>query len=441
MTSTLAISDLNDNPSSDRIFIVGGGIVGAALAFHLSNNATQTKKPQVVVLDRCLKKSLGSTGHAPGFVGQLNESSVLTKLAKDTVSEYLSIPNGFNTVGGLELATSHSGADALRRRREMALAAGLPAEIITPDAAASLAPDFVDPASVKIGLHFPSDGTANAQAITSYYLDQARVRGVDFLEADVTGFTKSDSNDAGVTKITTIQTAEGDINLSRSTVILASGIWTSSLTNPDRSTKAPITRVPIPIVPVAHPYTFTPPRPSRSGTPHPFVRWPDHHVYARDHGDRDGLGSYNHSPMQLDPADTAIGAWPSTFDQVLSDASSQLRNGDQFQVKGCEDCTDPWLAKKPFNGIFSVTPDNLPLAGKVPDVANLWLCAAIWVTTAAGTARLVSREILREAGTPSAPGDELLMEALSPARFQGIEPDVLALQALGKYNDIYNRKA
>ncbi|KAJ5871427.1 uncharacterized protein N7529_003780 [Penicillium soppii] len=435
MNSTLDIHSLNDNPSSHRIIIVGGGIVGAALAFHLSS----TKEHHVVLVDRCLEKSLGSTGHAPGFVGQLNESSVLTKLAKDTVLEYLSIPGGFSRVGGLELSSTPSGVEALRRRRDMALAADLPAEIITPEAAAALAPDFIDPDSVKIGLHFPSDGTANAQKITSYYFDQARARGVDFLEATVTGFTTS-RNDGKPTKMTAIQTAEGHINLEGSTVILATGIWTSSLTDPAHGAKAPITQLPIPIVPVAHPYTFTPSRPPRVGNAYPFVRWPDHHVYARDHGDRDGLGSYNHSPMQLNPIGTAIGTWPAEFDQVLSEATSHLKNGHDFHSRGCVDDSDPWLSKQPFNGIFSVTPDNLPLAGRVPDVANLWMCAAIWVTTAAGTAKLISREILRDIGSPSTPEDELLMNALSPARFQGIGTENLTLQALGKYNDIYNRK-
>jgi glycine/D-amino acid oxidase-like deaminating enzyme len=436
MRSTIDIPYLNDHPSSHRIIIVGGGIVGAALAFHLSSGTEY----HIVLIDRCLEKLLGSTGHAPGFVGQLNESSVLTKLAKDTVSEYLSIPGGFNPVGGLELSSTPSGVEALHRRRDMALAAGLPAEIVTPEAAASLAPDFINPDSVKIGLHFPSDGTANAQKITSYYFNQAQTRGVDFLEATVTGFTKTDVPDGHSTEMAAIQTAEGDINVQDNTVILATGIWTSSLTDPVHGAKASVTQFPIPIVPVAHPYTFTPPRTPRVGNAYPFVRWPDHHVYARDHGDRDGLGSYNHSPIQLNPMDTAIGTWPSGFDQVLSEATSNLKNGDDFHCQGVEGDLDPWLARKPFNGIFSVTPDNLSLAGRVPDVANLWMCAAIWVTTAAGTAKLVSREILRGNRSSSTPEDELLMDALSPARFQGIGPEILTLQALGKYNDIYNRK-
>jgi hypothetical protein len=68
------------------------------------------------------------------------------------------------------------------------------------------------------------------------------------------------------------------------------------------------------------------------------------------------------------------------------------------------------------------------------------MCAAIWVTTAAGTAKLISKEILREAASISTPEDKLLLDALNPARFQGIDTNKLAVQALGKYNDIYNRK-
>jgi glycine/D-amino acid oxidase-like deaminating enzyme len=438
MLPTLKIADLNDAPSSQRIFIVGGGIVGTSLAFQLSQ---KKKGHQIVLIDKCLEKPVGSTGHAPGFVGQLNESPVLTRLAKDTVSEYLSIPGGFNTVGGLELSSTASGVETLYRRRELAQAAGLSAEIITPEAAASLAPDFIDAETVKLGLHFSLDGTANAQVITSYYFDQARAQGVEFVEASVTGFSSTNGNDGQMAQITAIQTTKGDIDLQGSTVILATGIWTSLLTGTATSDKVPITEFPIPIVPVAHPYTFTPPRPLRAGIPYPFVRWLDHHVYARDHGDRDGMGSYDHAPLQLDPVDTAIGAWPTSFDKVLSEATLYLKNGDQFQVQGydTDKDSDAWVAKKPFNGIFSVTPDNLPLAGKVPDVDNLWICAAIWVTTAAGTAKLLSRKILGEAENSFISEDERLLQALSPARFRGIKAEILASQALGKYNDIYNR--
>ncbi|KAJ5134583.1 hypothetical protein N7526_005948 [Penicillium atrosanguineum] len=406
-----------------------GGIVGAALAFHLSKAKSDY---HIILVDKSLENLLGSTGHAPGFVGQLNESPVLTRLAKDTVQDYLSIPGGFETVGGLELSSTPSGLENLQRRQETARGFSLPAELLTPEAAASLAPDFIDAKSVRYCVHFPTDGTANAGIITSYYVDQARTRGVDFLEETVTGFATN--RDDGISNIATIKTTRGDINTEGSTVILATGIWTSSLIGNDNSL---VTQFPIPIVPVAHPYTFTSPRPRRVGTSYPFVRWlrPSHH------GDRDGLGTYDHPPMQLDPTGSAIGAWPSSFNQVLSDASSNLRNGTEFQVQGqSTHLGEPWVADKPFNGIFSVTPDNLPFAGRVPDVANLWLAAAIWVTTAAGTAKLLAREILGDSEHSTTPEDKALLDALNPARFQGIDADLLVRQSLSKYNDIYNRE-
>ncbi|KAJ5158155.1 uncharacterized protein N7500_007806 [Penicillium coprophilum] len=417
MPSTLNIEQLNANPSS-RIIIVGGGIVGAALAFHLSEAKSEN---HIILIDKSLETLLGSTGHAPGFVGQLNESPVLTRLAKDTVQDYLTIPGGFETVGGLELSSTPSGLEALERRQKTAQAAGLPAELITPEVAASLAPEFIDANSIKHCLHFASDGTANAGVITSYYVNQARARGVDFLEAAVTGFVTKKDNETS--KIATIKTASGDINSESSTVILATGIWTSSLISSD---KTPVTQLPIPIVPVAHPYTFTPPRARRVETMETEMV----------------LALMITPPMQLDPTESAIGAWPSSFDQVLSEAASHLKNKSEFLVQGQnKDPEEPYVADKPFNGIFSVTPDNLPFAGRVPDVKNLWLAAAIWVTTAAGTAKLLAREILGDSEHSTTSEDKALLDALNPARFQGLEAGLLLRQSLSKYNDIYNREA
>jgi glycine/D-amino acid oxidase-like deaminating enzyme len=261
---------------------------------------------------------------------------------------------------------------------------------------------------------------------------------VDFLEVDVTGFAR---NDGLAGEIEAIRTADGDINLTGSTVILATGIWTSSLTGgPDQDKEVSITKFPVPIIPVAHPYTFTPSRPARPGKAYPFVRWPEHHVYARDHGDHDGLGSYDHAPLELSPDQSAVGIWPSSFDKVLSEATSHLKNGGNFLVQGRQVDSDPFEAKKPFNGIFSVTPDNLPLAGRVSDVGNLWLCAAIWVTTAAGTAKLIAREVLRGSQDGISDSDVKVLKALDPARFQGVEEEVLTAQALERYNNIYNKE-
>lgn len=428
---SIDITTLNKTPSPNRIFIIGGGIVGSSLAYFLSKNSS-TNANEIILIDKCLDKLLGSTGHAPGFVGQLNESPVLTTLAKDTVSEYMKVPNGFDVVGGLELSATDDGVENLKKREQVARSSGLPAEILTPERAEFLAPDFIDAQSVKAGLLFGSDGTANAKVLTEFYIREAQAKGVKFVEGEVTGFKVADDADRNIESIHIRQgNVSEEIPLNGSRVILATGIWTSPLAKD-------IVPFPIPIVPVSHPYTFTSSRPRRSGRPYPFVRWLDHHVYARDHGECDGLGSYDHPPLRMSPEKTAIGDWPEDFKEVLIRATLNLKNGQQFLVQsqsGGED--EPADSKQPFNGIFAVTPDNLPLAGRI-GVSNLWLCAAIWVTTAAGTAKLISRQILGS-GQESFPGDEELLKALDPARFGDAEEAILEKQALDKYNDIYNR--
>ena len=97
--------------STESVIIVGAGIVGSALAYFLSKSPTHR---DITIVDRSFSSLLGSTGIAPGFVGQFNESEVLTRLAIDTVSEYTKIPGGFDRVGGLEIAFQSSGIDRLK---------------------------------------------------------------------------------------------------------------------------------------------------------------------------------------------------------------------------------------------------------------------------------------------------------------------------------------
>lgn len=416
--------------STPRIFIVGGGIVGSALAYFLSESLSDK---QVVVLDKSISSLVGSTSLAPGFVGLLNASTVLTRLAKDSVAEYSSIPGGFEAVGGLELASTPEGVKTLRERLGYAKQAGLPAEIVTAEDATCLAPDFVKPAEVKRGLYFPTSGTANPGVLTAHFKERAQRNGVLFVEVAVTGLEMDNGVIAG------ISTSKGPLRTASDTVVLATGIWTQQILSSTTSS-SPITHTPIPIIPVAHPYTYTSLRPRRQGRPYPFVRWPEHHVYARDHGNRDGLGSYSHTPTVALPTDFALGKWSTSFETVLAQAAQTcLRNSNAFITQNTPLSLSSDAGARPFNGIFAVTPDNLPFAGKAKATQNLWLCAAVWVTHAAGTARLLAREMARaERGEHVESGDAELLKALDPDRFKGADMESLTRQALERYNDIYN---
>ncbi|KAK9367191.1 Dimethylglycine oxidase [Lipomyces kononenkoae] len=416
MPALATITDVEDD-NAHRIIIIGAGIVGCALA---SNLAASGEK-DVLLIDRSFRDLLGSTGHAPGFVGQYNDSLFLSQLAKWSVEEYMSIPGAFQVVGGLELATTPVAAASLANRYKLAREAGIPAELVSCEKAVSMAPDLIKHEGLKSALFFQSDGTADAKVVTAYFRRIAEGHGARLLEADVQGLERCDE------VIHKLQTSRGVIQTASSQVIFATGVWTKSILSEISGTE------PFPVIPVAHPYGFTPRRDRRTGQPYPFVRWPEYHVYARDHGDRDGMGSYDHKPVWEEPGESAIGSWGPEFASVLAVASEKcLKNAQEFvTVERNPDAEQ-------FNGIFSVTPDNLPLAGKVQNVENMWLCTAVWVTHAAGTAKLISKRML---GVELTAAEAAVSRALDPNRFAGMEFQILAQQALGRYNDIYNSQA
>ncbi|KAH8429469.1 NAD(P)/FAD-dependent oxidoreductase [Aspergillus melleus] len=340
------------------VAIVGAGIVGSALAYFLSTSEDGKK---VVLIDRSFGPLKGSTGYAPGFVGQYNESNVLTQLAIDTVNEYTKIPGGIDIVGGLEIATSQNGVNRLRTRCAKAREAGLAAKMISSEEAVNLAPNLVKGGN-EAALHFAGDGAANAIGITAFYQKEAQANGVQLLQADTSGWPRAGSYDF--------------LRLCCE---------------------------------------------SHEPSPHkaPWVRWPEYHVYARDHGTFYGLGSYNHQPISQEPKDSAHGGWIDQFDPTLDEA-----------MKFIPEKTGLAPAKK-FNGIFSMTPDNMPLVGSVPSTTGLYMAAAVWVTHAAGSAKFLAK-LMKEENV-----DENIRTALDPNRFRGQDIVQLRQESLDGYNSIY----
>ncbi|KAF7170063.1 hypothetical protein CNMCM5623_002631 [Aspergillus felis] len=389
---------MDSSEASFKIAIVGGGIVGSALAYFLSESLENGK--EVVLIDRSFSQLNGSTGHAPGFIGQHNESEALTRLAMDTVSEYRKIPGAFESIGGLEVATAPEGVQQLKVRYDMAKKLGLPAELLSPEQAIKLAPDLVK-GDILTALHFANDGAANAVRITSFFQDQARENSVHLLETDVKEIIQENGCANGVLTTSGLVKAEK--------VVIATGIWTENLCN---------FGVPIPVVPVAHPYMYGEQREPKLRKS-PFVRWPEFHVYARDHGTAYGLGSYDHKPLYYKPNETAVGDWVDAFDAPLERARSLIPAETNLTIKD------------KFNGIFSMTPDNLPLVGTISSIKGLYVAVAVWVTHAAGSAKFLTKMI--QGGEV----DESLKKALDPNRFQGRKMEALKEESLAGYNNIY----
>lgn len=141
--------------------------------------------------------------------------------------------------------------------------------------------------------------------------------------------------------------------------------------------------------------------------------------------------------MYCEPNDhVAIGPWhDEIFNSALERAKTLLpvlaahgggKNSSEIGVPSA-------MPETKFNGIFAMTPDNLPLAGRVDGRKGLFLCAAVWVTHAAGVARFVAglvEEKERE--------DDDVVRDLDPGRFCGREWEDLKKQSLRGYSQIYH---
>lgn len=406
---------LSDVAPGNRVVIVGAGIVGSCLAHILATHSSKSpqQQQQVILIDRSVHGLPGSTGHAPGYVGQYNQIPALTTLATRTVKRYLEIQGGFNVVGGLEIAQSEKGSQSLKERCEKASAAGLSAKMITASEAAEKAPFFVKEQGGKGALWFEKDGTANAQLIARHEQAQAKQKGAVLIDADV------DAVSSGLVVL------KDGRKIEAAKVVLCTGIWTRTLLPS------------LPIVPVAHPYCYTAERSQPRDLKTPFVRYPEAHVYVRDHGLKDGIGSYAHDPIavansQLTPS--AYGVWHTAFEPVLEDALALLpsETSKAFSVSPTEVGHE-----RVFNGIFSVTPDGMPLVGKIREQEGVFVASAVWVTHAAGCAQLLADVMNGDLKKE----DEWLLKELDPHRFDGKDANVLEEQALGTYNDIYNKNA
>src|SRR6202790_5617671 len=176
-----------DLPKHARAVIVGGGVIGCSVAYHL----TKMGWSDIVLLERKQLTS-GTTWHAAGLVGQLRQSINMTQLARYTGELYRGLEaetgqaTGYRQCGSLSLATTPGRMEELKRNASMAKVFGLTVNVVSPSEIRALYP-LANVADVIGGIHIPSDGYANAVDITQALAKGARSRGaLIFHELNVT---------------------------------------------------------------------------------------------------------------------------------------------------------------------------------------------------------------------------------------------------------------
>ncbi|MGW3010680.1 NAD(P)/FAD-dependent oxidoreductase [Streptomyces sp. NPDC001219] len=400
--------------AGEEVLVVGAGVVGAAVAYHL----TRLGHERVTVVDARDRDTLpGSTGLAPGFVGQLSATPELAVLAKDSVATYRELSAAadepaFWPVGCLEVATTEerlaqARADVLHGR-----GLGIEARVLDAAEAVALAPALVDAERALGALYIPSDGAADPVGLTRLLVAAAERAGARFRWRTPVASLETDRG-----RLTGVRTGAGEL-LRAGRVVLATGIWGPVL--------AAGVGVRLPMVDVQHPYVFTAERPELDDTPidAPIVRYPDHAVYTRRHGRRYGLGSYAHRPLPWEPAATRDSAElpfrEADFGSALAEAH-RLVPAFREAAPG-----------RRLNGAFALTPDELPLVGPVTAVPGLWVAEASWVTHAAGVGRQLAAMLLETGRTVVDPA------RLAPGRFDHWSDGTVRETALGHYQGIYD---
>lgn len=365
--------------SLPRIVVIGAGIVGCALADEL----TARGHTDVTVVDQGpLFSTGGSSSHAPGLVFRTNTSKALTDFARYTVEKYLTLhhPDGpcFRPVGGLEVATTPQRWADLHRKAGLAASWGVQdAQLVDAEQCVRLAP-LLDKNQVLGGLHTATDGLADAVRAGEAQARRAISRGAVFLARHtVTGVERHGAAVSGV------RTQHGV--LPADVVVCAAGFWGREV--------AELAETPLPLLPLAHQYATSAALPelralraSSGPEQRPILRHQDRDLYFREHDERLGIGSYAHRPLPAEPHDG---------DDELTMPSMREFTPEDF-VASWRDATEllPALAtsrvEEGFNGVFSFTPDGMPLVGESRQLRGFFVAEAVWVTHSAGVARAVA---------------------------------------------------
>ncbi|HEV2092071.1 MAG TPA: FAD-dependent oxidoreductase [Rubrobacter sp.] len=372
------------------VVVIGAGIVGCSAAEHL----TELGWRDVVVLDQGpLFEAGGSTSHAPGLVFQTNPSKTMTNLASYGVERYSGLElDGepcFYGVGSIEVAATAERWKDLKRKQGIATSWGVESELLSPEECVEKSP-LLDPEKIRGGLYVPSDGIAKAVRVSEAMAREAQSRGAKFYgETEVTGIEVEGG------RVRAVETSRGRIETEN--VLSCAGMWGPRI---GRMAGA---FVPL-LTPMQHQYVLTTPVPGLEApvseeSDHVILRHQDHAMYFRQVGGRYGIGSYKHRTMPVSPDEIPRKHEPGREMPSLMEFTPEDFEGPWEESQRLLPALRESEVERGINGLFSFTPDGGSLLGESGEVRGFWMAEAIWVTHAAGAARMIAEWM-----TDGAPG-------------------------------------
>ncbi len=410
---------MSDLPKKAKIVVIGAGIVGNSLVYHLARHGWKN----IVLLDKGpLPNPGGSTGHASNFIFPVDHSKEMTMITLDSVRQYKEL-GVFTQSGGIEVARTDERLEELRRRMASAKAWGVESKLLTPDEVQELVP-YLDKSVIKGGFYTPSVGVVDSLRAGTLMREYAIEQGV------LKVFPNTEIEDLVVKKgeIRAVKTNRGKIKAKY--VMIACGCWSPRI--------AAMAGATIPLTPAVHQMISVGPislfeKTSRE-IEYPIVRDMDTFCYERQNGNDMEVGSYAHRPILMHANDI-----PSIEESALSPTELPFTEEDfEPQLEQALELMPEILGdekagiRHAINGLLSLTPDGSPIIGETVEVKNLWSVAAIWIKEAPGFAKAAVELFTHGAS-------EIDIHACDIARFYdyGRTPHHVTARTAEAYNKTY----
>ncbi|MEI7745285.1 MAG: FAD-dependent oxidoreductase, partial [Chloroflexota bacterium] len=344
-------------PDQARVVVVGGGAIGASIAYHLGKLGwTDT-----VLLER-RQLTAGTTWHAAGLItsaGMAGETLLwMARYTRDlctTLEAETGQSTGFRPIGHIHLACTPQRLETLRREASFVRGFGVPNEEIS---AAEFKRHWPEAKTddVLAAFYVADEGRANPADLTQAYARGARMAGVRIFEGTtVTGFTSANG------AVTGVDTDRGHIRAEY--VVLAGGMWGREL-----GAKAGVS---IPLQAAEHYYLITDTVPWAHADL-PIVEDPDRYGYYREEGGGILVGLFEPkaAAWSLDkvPADVAFASLPPDWDRIggyLDDAMDRFPSLREAGIRTM------------FCGPESFTPDLSPQLGESPELRNFFVASGL----------------------------------------------------------------
>jgi 4-methylaminobutanoate oxidase (formaldehyde-forming) len=341
-------------PDRTEVLIVGGGIIGCSVAYHLARRGVSD-----VTLIEQGELTGGTTWHAAGLVSQLKSSHSLTRLATYSARLFEALEaetgqaTGYRTPGSLSVAADAERWEEILRGASMATTCGVETEVISLERARELFP-LMNTDDLAGALYIPRDGQTSPVDTTLALAKGARARGVRIIEGVAVEKLVTAN---GV--VTGVETEEGFIGAE--TVVLATGMWTRQL--------AATIGVNVPLQACEHFYIVT--EPVAGVYPGmPTLRDPGGYTYFKEETGKIMAGFFEPrgKVWNLDgiPRDFSFGTLPEDWEHV-----GPIFEKAVHRVPALGDCGLQLF----FNGPEAFTPDGVYYLGEAPEVERCFVAA------------------------------------------------------------------